>query len=383
MKNIRLLITLAGLVGCSQILLAQYNKAANHLSNGKLKDARDAIEIAIQDEKEKVKPRTWILRGRIYFRIATDPTKLFKNLDTNAVFTAYESYKKAMELDPAKGRSYKDAKAYLDTLYYPMLNYAVDNYNAKKYANALRAAELGRELNPKDTLGFLIGSISAYFTQDFKKYKDLTEQLIKSPEVKNKLQAYRDLAIFIRDQDKDYEKALYWADEGLKKYPNDKELNDLHVELLLKANKVDLAIEKLQKVIASNPNDAINYLKLGILYNNANLLDKALEAYNKCLELDAYNYEALFNAGAIFYNRASELLKEVNNMDMVTYNKKGKPLEDKAKAELEKALPYFEKANNVKKNEVEVLRPLYNIYNSLKRKEEAARIQKILDVIDK
>jgi tetratricopeptide (TPR) repeat protein len=71
---------------------------------------------------------------------------------------------------------------------------------------------------------------------------------------------------------------------------------------------------------------------------------KAVAGYKKVLEVEATNYDALFNLGAIYFNEAVELKREVDNMNMKEYQARGKEVEGKVCGQFKKAKPYFEGA---------------------------------------
>jgi tetratricopeptide (TPR) repeat protein len=76
----------------------------------------------------------------------------------------------------------------------------------------------------------------------------------------------------------------------------------------------------------------------------ANASSKAIESYKKVLELEATNYDALYNLGVFYFNEAVQLKGEVDNMNMTEYQQKGKEVEGRVCGKFQKAKPFFEKA---------------------------------------
>lgn len=95
--------------------------------------------------------------------------------------------------------------------------------------------------------------------------------------------------------------------------------------------------------------------------------NKAVENYTKVLNLDANNYDALYNLAVINYNDAVEIKKVVDNMDIATYRKEGKPIEDKACAQFAVSKPYFEKASKIKPEDDVVKETLSNLERILEQ----------------
>ena len=85
--------------------------------------------------------------------------------------------------------------------------------------------------------------------------------------------------------------------------------------------------------------------------------DLAQNSYEKAINIKPDYFDAYYNLGALYYNKAAKVLELAGNI----------PLKEQAKyeAELEKAknlfktsLPYFEKAYNLNKNDVNTMQTL-------------------------
>ncbi|WAC14224.1 tetratricopeptide repeat protein [Dyadobacter pollutisoli] len=75
---------------------------------------------------------------------------------------------------------------------------------------------------------------------------------------------------------------------------------------------------------------------------------QAIANYKKVLEIDAANYDALYNLGVFYFNEAVQLKGEVDNMNMTEYQQRGKEVEGRVCGKFKKAKPYFEKAIQAK-----------------------------------
>lgn len=94
--------------------------------------------------------------------------------------------------------------------------------------------------------------------------------------------------------------------------------------------------------------------------------DKAIATYKKALEIDAANYDALFNLGVFYFNEAVLLKGVVDNMNMTEYQQRGKEVEGRVCGKFKKAKPYFEKAIQVK-DEAEAKESLTNLNGVLEQ----------------
>lgn len=89
----------------------------------------------------------------------------------------------------------------------------------------------------------------------------------------------------------------------------------------------------------------------------------AIKNYKKALEMEPDNYDVNYNMGVMSFNEAVEIKKKVDAMDMSTYKTEGKAIEEKSTAKFKEALPFFEKAYTLKKEDdlKSSLRSLYQI----------------------
>ena len=108
--------------------------------------------------------------------------------------------------------------------------------------------------------------------------------------------------------------------------------------------------------------EAANQAKLETTQGQiAELKKEVASSYERALANDPNYYDALYQLGAYYYNEAADLKRKVNAMDMDVYKKEGKLVEDQLAIKYKEALPYFERAFVVKKDEdlKEILKQVY------------------------
>ncbi len=108
--------------------------------------------------------------------------------------------------------------------------------------------------------------------------------------------------------------------------------------------------------------EAANKAKLEELTGKINVLKQELPTfYERALAADPNYYDALYQLGAYYFNEGAEIKRIVNGMDMATYNKEGKAVEAKLAEKYQQAIPFFERALKVKKDEdlKEILKQIY------------------------
>ncbi|KAB7729972.1 tetratricopeptide repeat protein [Rudanella paleaurantiibacter] len=311
---------------------AQTN-AMLQLQSGTLDKAKAAIDKDVSEgSKAASKAKTWLVRGQVYEAIALDQTGVYSKLDTNAAMTAYESYKKGLEVEPNGGKSGKELNEALagQKLYSAFMNQGASRYQSKNYAGALKLMTMAGAIMPKDTMAALYAGIAAQQAQMSGEAKEQLERYAanggKDPSV------FYSLASLYRN-DKEIDKALGAIDKGLTALPNNKDLAAERVNILLASNRMDEAVAGMKQLVEKEPNNVQNVVNLAILYDNAaakmgddirklsdeakkgGTLTKKLAAEKDALE--AFNSEILRLGGVIKKNpkaaEAKRQLAEVQN----------------------------------------------------------------------
>ena len=106
-----------------------------------------------------------------------------------------------------------------------------------------------------------------------------------------------------------------------------------------------------------------------------------LPELTKSIELKGDLYDTQFNLGVCIYIiKQLKCFQKANEiMDVKKYN----VAVDEANAYLSKAIPYFEKANELKPDDVDAMRNLKELYYRLKYTDKYNAIKAKLDAIDK
>ena len=139
----------------------------------------------------------------------------------------------------------------------------------------------------------------------------------------------------------------------------------------------------MEKAIELEPDNAQLYYAKGAAYGHLKDPDNARLAYEKAIEVDPKHYDAYNNLGAIFYNKAIELNLQMNELGFISSadQKKYGELETQRDDLYNKALPYFEKAYEIKNDQVEIIQALKEIYAKMgnydKSNEMKARIEEV------
>ena len=233
---------------------------------------KTASDQAILDEKKKGKADTWLKRGILYDGIA----QRYVSLDSNASMVAYDSFKKAVELDAAKpGKVTKDAQKYLTNgvneegvnLYGSLVKNGAEKFQSKNYENALKYFVLAQEIKPIDTLAPLYGSYSAMQAQ---KNDIAAQQMEKYITAGGKDAGNFALLASVYRIAKNNDKALEILEKGMKAVPTSMSaFKAERVNILLDAGRTDEAIIGLKELTELEPKNPQYVLNMGILHDNA------------------------------------------------------------------------------------------------------------------
>ena len=187
--------------------------------------------------------------------------------------------------------------------------------------------------------------------------------------------------------EEDPDKAVGFLAEGREKFPDNTNLLFQEINHYLNAGEVESLIDKLKIAVTKEPDNASIWTTLGNVYDQQyqkalegddeakinELFDEAFNSYGKALELAPDDFSALYSLGALYYNKAAAVSKEVNVL-AEDYSKEGTQKYEAAKAKMtdlfNQALPYFQKAeaqNGTDKNTLIALKEIYARQNDFEK----------------
>jgi hypothetical protein len=383
----------------------------------KLGEAKEAIDRVMATSTGQSTGAAWQLKGEIYNEIASQIIQVrqlgFGKLEDlpnaeNPSADAYSALVKAHEL-ALKGVEKKDALKFLQLCQSNLSNLGIYAYEEQNYAAAYTCfnAVLGaHELLSKNSEASSLDVEADYLNQIYitglaamnaGKKAEAKALFGKLFEIKyDKGVVYE--ALYQLYAEEDIEKAYSFLAEGRKLFPQDVSILFGLINHNLKTGKLDLLLTDLKEAIAKEPNNITLYSVMGNVYDQlyqkmleANEKDKAVEYfdqaltyYNDAIKKDPNFVDAIYSVGALYYNRAALLTKEMNALQD-DYSKEGmKKYEDlKAKiyAEFNLALPYFQRAEAINPNDVNTLIALKEIYARENQLELSQEFKKRLETV--
>jgi tetratricopeptide (TPR) repeat protein len=309
-------------------------------------------------------------------------------IDPEALNKAFEAYIKADQLDPkGKFKTRLEVKVSIYNLRGLYTTAALEHVNKKEYEKAVKNFEKALILAefPKteaDT-SFDIGLITYYtgvFAYTGKDFTTAEKYFLKC--IENKWQGglpYSSLSSVYKET-KDKEKEYAILQKGFELYPESKELLIGFIFFYLNSGQSDKAMEKIEFAIKDDPKNPNFIFAKAALFDNmikdslgkftvAEKMDffaKAIEGYNKVLEIEPNFFDANFNLGALFFNSALDMYKEADSYG-IRQVKEFEAKVEQAKAELAKSLPYMEKAHEIDPSDRVTIQTLSTIYHRMQK----------------
>ncbi|TAE50821.1 MAG: hypothetical protein EAZ44_08595 [Cytophagia bacterium] len=131
------------------------------------------------------------------------------------------------------------------------------------------------------------------------------------------------------------------------------------------------------------------FISFSFVLNAQEITENDKKQQEERLKEDPKDYAANFVVGAYYYNMALAPQEETSKMKVVGYMSEGKPYDKTKASHLQKALPYFENAYAIQKNEnvKEILKQIYQQTGQLSMSKVGAaeiesKLQERLDKIE-
>lgn len=359
--------------------LAQNSKrttAYNYMEDGELAKALEYIEPTITHPKTMDDEKTWRYRGRIYAMIASSQNEEYKNLHPNPVKVAAESYMKAMELDERDSYKRENMQALVVIQQQANVmagNKFAENQFSQSYENFRLAAQLAEKLGVTDTVAVYNAGLAA---ERGEMYPEAAEQYQKSIDLGyegGKMYVY--LALLYEKMEQP-EKYFETVQAGRQAYPGNADLIRMELNHYLQNEKFAEAENNLKLAIEKDPEDKALHFALGVVYDQLGKIEPAAEAYKKAIALDANYFDALYNLGALYFNRAVELNQEANDAsDDKVYQEK----RDAAADMFVQAEPFLERARAIEPNDQSTLASLRQLYAYTNQTEKYNEVKAIME----
>jgi tetratricopeptide (TPR) repeat protein len=364
--------------------------ALSYIDQGALDKAKENLDAALVNEATINYFNTYFAKGKLCQASYKSDNPTFKAYYTDPLGEAYTAYEKAIELDPKGGIK----KKIITSMTYNSL--AVDLYaqgsaqfEAKDFPGALKSFETQILITESDKYAGAIDTGMYYnaglAAVNCSKYNEAIKYFEKCAEMK-----YLGITPYYQI----YEATLglgdtLKAEKVLKDlpalFPNDKSITLQLIDLYIKSNKNEEALKYIAVAKEGDPGNYSLYFAGGIIYLNENKYDEAIVELTKSIEIKNDLYDTQYGLGAAYINKASEMFVKANEiMDVKKYS----DAIDQANMVYAKALPYMERALELKPDDIYAMRSLQELYYRLKAKDPSLApkydaIKAKLNAIDK
>jgi tetratricopeptide (TPR) repeat protein len=377
MKKLVLTLIIIMMASLSQAQPNKRTSAFNYHRYGELDKAKQAIDEAAQNEKTIADAKTWYYRGNIYLDIANSTNEKYKNLDSDPLGQAYDSYQKALKLD-TKNEFKSEIILRMLALGEAYYNQGVINFNNKEYKNAAlkfeKAFDVNQSVDRVDTSALYNAAIAASIGKENEMaknyYKEVMALNYDKPDIYSSLSELYKIS-------GDTAMALKTILEGRAKYPDDFNLLIAETNIYLAKSETSKALNNLEIALQKDTTNPTIYFAVGTNYDQLGQFEKAESSYKNAIKLKPDYFEANYNLGALYVNRAADVLEKANNLPLDAV-KEYDIQKKKADDLLTKSLPYLEKSHQLEPNDINTMASLKEIYARLNMKEKSEEIDKEL-----
>lgn len=362
--------------------------------------AESEIKPALESADSKDLAETWWTAGYIQDRkFETEKIKLTLGQQANeavmypALIAAYDYWMKAVELDAKPNAKGKIAPKYTKRIKENLLpnhsyfiNGGANAYDKQDYKTAyiyfdkyiqMAQNELFKDKELQKDSQYLVIKFYRAVTasQDenpelaVKCYEDMKNDGYKENEV------YQYLCTEL-EKLKDTVKIEATLKEGITKFPQEPYYIQSLINLYIYSNRSDDAIVYLNEAIKNEPNSAQLWDVKGRLHEGKNEFDSAKEAFQKAIDIDPNNVDALIDMGRLFFNDA---VRKNDEVSLIKDQKEYKEALEKLNDIYKQALPFFEKAHKIKPDSREAMVALRGIYYKLNMGAEYEAIEALMN----
>ncbi|MAB39524.1 MAG: hypothetical protein CL528_04720 [Aequorivita sp.] len=339
--------------------------------------------------------------------------------DFNKLKGAADAFSTSLSLNP---KIESEISEQLQNLRATLINGAIKDQNAQQYKMATDKLYTSYMVTKKDTSDLYFAAGNAVNGQDYDTaikyyqmlldlgYTGATNEFVATNKATGQVEAFeteniRNIAVksgeFIKPESRvtesrkgeilrnmtliyiergDTEKAKALIKTARAENPDDVFLMRADADMSYKMGDNARYNELMEKIVASDPENPELYFNLGISNDQLGNQEKALEYYNKALELRPDYEAALINLAALKLSGEDKIVEEMNSLgNSAADNKKYDELKKQREQSYKDALPYLEKARAINPSNQNVLKYLMNIYSQIgedaKYKETKAKLE--------
>lgn len=348
------------------------NRAITWAENGeRLDTALKSVEKATKLEETKNWAKTYYAKGYVFQKIYESENSEFNDLAEEPLFKAFNNYEKAYEMDE-EDKFTGSIDAAMFNLHKYFINDGVESFKNSDYESAFKNFKYAIKVSNMpvfegtiDTAIMYNAGIAAQNMKEWNKAAKYYEKAIEYNYGEGRTYLLLNNAYL---QAGDTTKAVEALREGFEKYPsNENLLAKLINYYLLETDHPEDALKYIEEAQKKFPDNPQYFAAEGQIYDQMEKNEKAKKKYKQALKKNPKLHMALYNLGVLYFNEGVDLVTKANKTkDDAEYKK----LRQKANEKFKEALPYMERALEVKPQDQNVLSTLKTLYYRLRTQDE-------------
>ncbi|MFP4620690.1 MAG: tetratricopeptide repeat protein [Bacteroidales bacterium] len=348
------------------------NRAITWAEDGeRLDTALKSVEKATKMEETKDWPKTYYARGYVYQSIYESDDSEFNDLVEDPLFKAFDQYKKAYEMDE-EDQFTGNIDAAMFNIHKYFIEDGVEAFKDDNYEGALNNFEYALKVSDMpifegqvDTAIMFNAGIAAQNMKEWETAARHYDSAAKYDYGEERTYLLLNNAYF---EAGDTTKGVEALKKGFEKYPSNEDmLASLINYYLLESDNPEEALKYVQEAQNQFPDNPQYFAAEGQIYDQMDENEKAKEKYKQALERDPELHMALYNLGVLYFNEGVDLVTKANEVED---DDEYKELRDKANEYFKEAMPYMEKALEIKPQDTNVLSTLRTLYYRLRSEDE-------------
>lgn len=378
------------------------DKAIKKSNFADAKSAASAAEALVGSMDDKLKAEFYFLKAQALYANAAG-----SDAEVDEAIVTLDQLK-ALESSMGKLKYTEDANEMTTRMMSSYLTKANDAFNAKKYKVAAKGFEKVYKMSPQDTMYLYYAASSAVTDQDYDTALDYYVQLknmgysgeemfyyatnVETGEEENfadkqtrdfsvKAKAHskprdekseskaaeivKNIALIYVAQGKN-EKAIGAMADARSENPDDLGLLLSEANVHLQMGNREKFKELMQTATEKDPNNAELLYNLGVLAAEADNAEESIKYYEKALKIDPNYVDAYNNLAVVILQGEAGIVEQMNSLGTSKAdNKKYDELKAQRTQIYNSAIPYLEKALELKQTNLDAARTLMNIYSAL------------------
>lgn len=299
-------------------------RATTQLNRGNIANAKEMIDVAMQDQTALNDATTHVTRAKVYIEIFVSQDPEVKALHNNPLEVAYEALKTAQVKDTNNANLIEIQQTLL-VMSELTFNSAVEAFNKSDYSNASRAFRrsyaLAEEFGSIDTTTLYNAALAAEMAREFAPAEEMYMQLVAMDY--DQPYMFSSLTNILMSKG-DTVAATNMIKSGRTRYPEDLNLIFSEANIYIFTGQVDEASEILNLAIEKDPENPNLYFAFAANYDRMaqdtiySLEDRqfafreAEKSYMKAIELDPDYFDAIYNLGVLYFNEGIRIFEEAD-----------------------------------------------------------------------